>query len=303
MGLRRRRDRAADRRTCGISRKPRAPSPTSYERHLAIRVENLGKRYAIGKRERYKTLRDSLTESLTAPFRWMRHRNSVDAAGRAGSHSGRSKTFPSRSRGRSGRPHRSNGAGKSRCSRSFRASPSPPKAGGDPRPRRLACWKSAPAFTELTGRENIYLNGAILGMKQGGDCQASSTRSWPLPKSKVYRYPVKHYSSGMYMRLAFAVAAHLEPEILIVDEVLAVGDAEFQKKCLGKMGTSVRAVAPSSLSVTTSLPSGRFAAPRSFSKTVGFAFRARSAKQSASIPTNWPSETDRETSPIHWDRL
>jgi len=89
---------------------------------------------------------------------------------------------------------------------------------------------------EMTGRENIYLNGAILGMRR-----AEITRKLDeiIDFSGVERYidtPVKRYSSGMYVRLAFAVAAHLESEILIVDEVLAVGDAEFQKKCLGKMG-------------------------------------------------------------------
>ncbi len=89
---------------------------------------------------------------------------------------------------------------------------------------------------ELTGRENIYLNGAILGMKR-----AEIERKFDeiVAFSEVEKFidtPVKHYSSGMYLRLAFAVAAHLEPEILLVDEVLAVGDAAFQKKCLGKMG-------------------------------------------------------------------
>lgn len=89
---------------------------------------------------------------------------------------------------------------------------------------------------ELTGRENVYLNGAILGMKK-----AEVTRKFDeiVSFSGVEKFidtPVKRYSSGMYVRLAFAVAAHLDPEILIVDEVLAVGDAEFQKKCLGKMG-------------------------------------------------------------------
>jgi lipopolysaccharide transport system ATP-binding protein len=89
---------------------------------------------------------------------------------------------------------------------------------------------------EMTGRENIYLNGAILGMRR-----AEITRKFDeiVDFSGVERYidtPVKRYSSGMYVRLAFAVAAHLESEILIIDEVLAVGDAEFQKKCLGKMG-------------------------------------------------------------------
>jgi lipopolysaccharide transport system ATP-binding protein len=88
---------------------------------------------------------------------------------------------------------------------------------------------------ELTGRENIFLNGAVLGMKR-----VDVTRRFEeiVEFSGVRKFldtPVKHYSSGMYVRLAFSVAAHMEPEILIVDEVLAVGDTEFQKKCLGKM--------------------------------------------------------------------
>jgi len=89
---------------------------------------------------------------------------------------------------------------------------------------------------ELTGRENIYLNGAILGMKR---IEIDRKMDEIIEFSEVEQFidtPVKRFSSGMYLRLAFAVAAHLEPEILVVDEVLAVGDAEFQKKCLGKMG-------------------------------------------------------------------
>jgi lipopolysaccharide transport system ATP-binding protein len=89
---------------------------------------------------------------------------------------------------------------------------------------------------ELTGRENIYMNGAILGMKRA---EIDSKFDEIVDFSEVATFidtPVKRYSSGMYLRLAFAVAAHLEPEILVVDEVLAVGDAEFQRKCLGKMG-------------------------------------------------------------------
>jgi lipopolysaccharide transport system ATP-binding protein len=88
---------------------------------------------------------------------------------------------------------------------------------------------------ELTGRENIYLNGAILGMKRGEIQQKFDEIVDFAEVSKFIDTPVKRYSSGMYLRLAFAVAAHLEPEILVVDEVLAVGDIEFQRKCLGKM--------------------------------------------------------------------
>ena len=88
---------------------------------------------------------------------------------------------------------------------------------------------------ELTGRENIYLNGAILGMR-GREIDRKFDEIVDFSGvEKFIDTPVKRYSSGMYVRLAFAVAAHLEPEILIVDEVLAVGDAEFQRKCLGKM--------------------------------------------------------------------
>ena len=89
---------------------------------------------------------------------------------------------------------------------------------------------------ELTGRENIYLNGAILGMKKKEiECNFDEIVAFA-EIEKFLDMPVKHYSSGMYMRLAFSVAAHLEPEVLLVDEVLAVGDAAFQRKCLGRMG-------------------------------------------------------------------
>src|SRR5581483_4706693 len=89
---------------------------------------------------------------------------------------------------------------------------------------------------ELTGRENIYLNGAILGMKKAEIARKFDEIVAFAEVEKFIDTPVKRYSSGMYVRLAFAVAAHLETEILLVDEVLAVGDAQFQKKCLGKMG-------------------------------------------------------------------
>jgi lipopolysaccharide transport system ATP-binding protein len=93
---------------------------------------------------------------------------------------------------------------------------------------------------ELTGRENIYMNGAVLGMRRAEIRRKFDEIVAFSEVEKFLETPVKHYSSGMYVRLAFAVAAHLEPEILIVDEVLAVGDAEFQRKCLGKMGEVAR---------------------------------------------------------------
>jgi lipopolysaccharide transport system ATP-binding protein len=93
---------------------------------------------------------------------------------------------------------------------------------------------------ELTGRENVYLNGAILGMRRAEVARKFDEIVAFAGLSAFLDTPVKHYSSGMYMRLAFAVAAHLEPDVLIVDEILAVGDAAFQKKCLGKMGEVAR---------------------------------------------------------------
>src|SRR5205085_3503740 len=89
---------------------------------------------------------------------------------------------------------------------------------------------------DLTGRENVYLNGAVLGMKRAEIARKFDEIVAFSEIEKFIETPVKFYSSGMYMRLAFAVAAHLESEILVVDEVLAVGDASFQKKCIGKMG-------------------------------------------------------------------
>src|ERR671936_252496 len=93
---------------------------------------------------------------------------------------------------------------------------------------------------ELTGRENLYLNGAILGMKRAEIERKFDEIVAFAEVEKFIDTPVKHYSSGMHMRLAFAVAAHLEPEILLVDEVLAVGDAAFQTKCIGKMNETAK---------------------------------------------------------------
>ena len=126
---------------------------------------------------------------------------------------------------------------KAPCLKSFRVSPSRPRVQCHVRGRVGSLLEVGTGFhPELTGRENIYMNGAILGMKRA---EIESKFDEIVAFSEVEQFidtPVKRYSSGMYLRLAFAVAAHLEPEILVVDEVLAVGDAEFQKKCLGKMG-------------------------------------------------------------------
>ena len=130
----------------------------------------------------------------------------------------------------------SNGAGKSTLLKILSKVTSPTKGNLKVKGRIASLLEVGTGFhPELTGKENIFLNGAILGMKKS---EIRSKFDEIVAFSGVEKYietPVKRYSSGMYVRLAFAVAAHLEPEILIVDEVLAVGDAEFQKKCLGKM--------------------------------------------------------------------
>ena len=213
---------------------------------IAIRVENLGKQYHIGALQQndghytYKSLRDAIASAASAPFRAARALVGPRARAAASSRttpSGRSKMSPSTSsRARSSASSAATAPAKAPCSSCSPASPSPPPAASRFAAASAPCSKSAPASTpSSTGRENVFLNGAILGMKR-----AEIARNFDdiVAFAEVEQFidtPVKHYSSGMYLRLAFAVAAHLQTEILIVDEVLAVGDAEFQKKCLGKM--------------------------------------------------------------------
>ena len=203
---------------------------------LAVRVEDLGKEYRLGgSRERYTTLRDQLNMLASAPFRALRGR---------GERSEQNPPFWALKdvsfevpRGEVVGIIGRNGAGKSTLLKILSRITEPTEGAVDINGRVGSLLEVGTGFhPELTGRENVYLNGAILGMRR-----AEITRKFDeiVAFAEVEKFidtPVKHYSSGMYMRLAFAVAAHLEPEILIVDEVLAVGDAEFQKKCLGKMG-------------------------------------------------------------------
>ena len=131
-----------------------------------------------------------------------------------------------------------NGAGKSTLLKILSKITEPTKGRATIRGRVSSLLEVGTGFhPELTGGENIYLNGAILGMKKNEIQKKFDEIVAFAELEKFVDTPVKHYSSGMYVRLAFAVAAHLEPEILLVDEVLAVGDAAFQKKCLGKMGS------------------------------------------------------------------
>ena len=209
---------------------------------IAIRVEQLGKRYRIGSGPRYHTLRERLTETVTAPLR--RLRRAPEGSSSRGEVStmwalrdisfevGRGEVL-----GIVGR----NGAGKSTLLKVLSRITEPTEGAALIRGRVGSLLEVGTGFhPELTGRENIYLNGAILGMRKADTAHKFDEIVAFAEVEKFIDTPVKHYSSGMYLRLAFAVAAHLEPEILLVDEVLAVGDTGFQRKCLGKMGDTVK---------------------------------------------------------------
>ncbi len=208
--------------------------------NVAIRVEGLGKQYHIGGRqEHYRTLRDTLTDAFVAPFRRAGYLLRGQATGAAELNETiwalKDVSFEVKHGEVVGIIGR-NGAGKSTLLKILSRITEPTEGYVDLYGRVGSLLEVGTGFhPELTGRENIYLNGAILGMKR-----AEIERKFDeiVAFAEIERFidtPVKHYSSGMYVRLAFAVAAHLEPEILLVDEVLAVGDAQFQKKCLGKM--------------------------------------------------------------------
>jgi len=208
---------------------------------IAIRVENLGKRYQLGQSQRYRALRDTLGDVLSAPKRWLRGEKRERPAGDAGTFWAlKDVSFeikPGEVVGIIGR----NGAGKSTLLKILSRITEPTEGGVDLYGRVGSLLEVGTGFhPELTGRENIYLNGAILGMKRAEIARKFDEIVAFAEVEQFLDTPVKFYSSGMYMRLAFAVAAHLEPEILVVDEVLAVGDAAFQKKCLGKMGEVAR---------------------------------------------------------------
>jgi lipopolysaccharide transport system ATP-binding protein len=200
---------------------------------IAIRVNGLGKQYSLGgKVQGYRTLRDTLADTLTWPIRMLkgelRNRSEKIWALRDISFEvERGKVL-----GIIGR----NGAGKSTLLKILSRVTEPTDGSAEIHGRVGSLLEVGTGFhPELTGRENIYLNGAVLGMRRREIAAKFDEIVEFSGVSKFIDTAVKHYSSGMYLRLAFSVAAHLEPEILIVDEVLAVGDAEFQRKCLGKM--------------------------------------------------------------------
>ncbi len=226
---------------------------------IAIRAENLSKRYRTGELVGYGNLRESLMTTLSAPFRHLRSRgngrsrephrelsNSVSLSHDAGHPSGLSAqrdyiwalkdaSFEVK-HGEAVGIIGFNGAGKSTLLKVLTRITEPTEGYAEIHGRVGSLLEVGTGFhPELTGRENVYLNGAVLGMKRK---EIDRNFDEIVDFSGVERFidtPLKRYSSGMQVRLAFAVAAHLELEILLVDEVLAVGDYKFQQKCLGKM--------------------------------------------------------------------
>ncbi len=194
---------------------------------IVIRAESLGKRYRVGERERYFALRDVITRAFS--FRWAK------PAPKDYLWALRDVSFEipqGQVVGLIGR----NGAGKTTLLKLLSRITRPTTGSAEIHGRIGSLLEVGTGFhPELTGRENIYLSGAILGMRKR---EIDAKHDAIVDFAEVSRFldtPLKFFSTGMQMRLAFAVAAHLEPEILLVDEVLAVGDLEFQRKCLGKM--------------------------------------------------------------------
>jgi lipopolysaccharide transport system ATP-binding protein len=199
--------------------------------NISIQVENLSKKYNIGlAQQRHDTLRDQLVDLVSAQFK-KRGKNGAESTFWAL----REISFnvmQGEVLGIIGR----NGAGKSTLLKLLSRITEPTSGRAVINGRVGSLLEVGTGFhPELTGRENVFLNGAILGMHRSEINQKFDEIVAFAEIDKFLDTPVKRYSSGMYVRLAFAVAAHLEPEILLVDEVLAVGDIEFQKKCLGKM--------------------------------------------------------------------
>ena len=211
-----------------------------------IKVSSLSKLYKIGKREEYHTLRDSIARSFSNSFRLLRRSSSskhpssishLPPAVENGTIWALKDVSFDIKRGEVVGIIGRNGAGKSTLLKILSRITEPTEGYAEIRGRVGSLLEVGTGFhPELSGRENIYLNGAILGMKK---IEIERKFDEIVAFAEVEKFidtPVKRYSSGMYVRLAFAVAAHLEPEVLLVDEVLAVGDIAFQKKCLGKMG-------------------------------------------------------------------
>ena len=205
----------------------------------AISVEAIGKRFTVGEREAYGSLRDSIVRAAKAPFARLRGASKphTDATMWAL----KDVSFEIGDGDIVGIIGR-NGSGKSTLLKILSRIMEPTSGRAVVRGRVGSLLEVGTGFhPELTGRENVFVNGAILGMRKHEIARKFDEIVAFADIDRFIDTPVKRYSSGMQMRLAFAVAAHLEPEILLVDEVLAVGDLEFQRRCLGKMEDVSRA--------------------------------------------------------------
>ena len=206
---------------------------------ISVRADNLGKWYRIGERAHDRNVREAVNAALLAPYRLLRRRERPRFRGRVPAPSIwalRNVSFELRQGELLGIVG-INGAGKSTLLKILSRITEPTEGTAEMHGRVRALLEVGSGFhPQLTGRENVYLNGAILGMKR-----AEVARKFDeiVAFAEIERFidtPVRWYSTGMYARLAFSVAAHLEPDVLIVDEVLAVGDVGFQRKCIAKMG-------------------------------------------------------------------
>jgi len=203
----------------------------------AIRCEGIGKRYQIGLRPHYRTLRDTISNMARTPFRWLTAPGRAKASDERALWALRDLSFEVRHGEVLGIIGR-NGSGKSTLLKVLSRITRPTEGCAEIRGRVGTLLEIGAGFhPELTGRENVFLCGAILGMTRREIALKFDEIVEFSECARMLDTPMKHYSTGMYVRLAFAVAAHLQTEILLVDEVLAVGDAVFQKKCLGKMNS------------------------------------------------------------------
>jgi lipopolysaccharide transport system ATP-binding protein len=210
--------------------------------NIAIHIEGLGKQYRLGARKvPYKALRDVLSDAFNSLWQHLSSSPNEGENGAGNRSNGKfwalkGISFDVRKGEVLGIIGR-NGVGKSTLLKVLSRIAEPTEGYAELSGCVSSLLEVGTGFhPELTGRENIYLNSAILGMKRAEINKKFDEIVSFAEVEKFIDAPVKHYSSGMYMRLAFSVAAHLEPDILLIDEVLAVGDAAFQKKCLGKMG-------------------------------------------------------------------
>jgi len=203
---------------------------------LAIKVRNLSKQFTIGERQAsYRTIRDVIARAVSRPFQRSRPGAKAAVTQRELMWALQDICFDLKQGSVLGVIGH-NGAGKSTLLKILSRITEPTSGYAEIAGRVGSLLEVGTGFHfELTGRENIFLNGAILGMKHGEIVRKLDEMVAFAEVERFLDTPLKHYSTGMHLRLAFAVAAHLEPEVLLVDEVLAVGDTRFQKKCLGKM--------------------------------------------------------------------